>query len=92
MKMREQDRQAFLGRVLITGIENVNFFVCINVSTSLWKKGRNASQRGCTLSYLRNKFWSQSLKPLSGNKAVPLSPHTKEVVRALNRCLCSLSM
>lgn len=54
--------------VLITGIENAKF-LCRNVSTSLWKKGSNTSQRGCTLSYLRNKFWSQSLKPVSSDEA-----------------------
>lgn len=91
--------------VLITGIENAKF-LCRNVSTSLWKKGSNTSQRGCTLSYLRNKFWSQSLKPVSSGEAgagyvisvkwlcrsVPLSAHKKDVIRALFRYLCSLDM
>lgn len=54
--------------VFITGIENAKF-LCRNMSTSLWKKGSNTSQRGCTLSYLRNKFWSQSLKPVSSDEA-----------------------
>lgn len=56
------------GMVLITGIEKAGF-LCRNVSTRLWKKGSNTSQRGCTLSYFRNKFWSQSLQPVSSDEA-----------------------
>lgn len=40
--------------VLITRIESAKF-LCRNVSTSLWKKGSNTSQKGCTSSYVRKQ-------------------------------------